>query len=148
MDHLGVEVENTGLVASATDRFAAAGLVTRVEDQTTCCYAVQDKVWVVGPGGESWEVYTVTGGASAASRRAAGCRIDPLPVRVPHLVRCVLSQPSIQGATPQRLLPREANPDADVVLLICDLQRRHFTTRTRRSTLVVERRWSLPTPRR
>lgn len=67
MDHLGVEVENTGLVGSATDRFAAAGLVTRVEDQTTCCYAVQDKVWVVGPGGESWEVYTVTGDASAAS---------------------------------------------------------------------------------
>jgi catechol 2,3-dioxygenase-like lactoylglutathione lyase family enzyme len=60
MDHLGVEVEHTGLVATATDRLAAAGLVTRVEDQTTCCYAVQDKVWVEGPGSEFWEVYTVT----------------------------------------------------------------------------------------
>jgi len=60
MDHLGVEVEDTDLVAAATNRLADAGLATRVEDQTTCCYAVQDKVWVTGPGNEPWEVYTVT----------------------------------------------------------------------------------------
>ena len=59
MDHLGVEVESTDLVASATNRLADAGLATRVEDDTTCCYAVQDKVWVTGPGSEPWEVYTV-----------------------------------------------------------------------------------------
>jgi len=63
MDHLGVEVESTGLVAAATRRLAEAGLTTRVEDQTTCCYAVQDKVWVTGPGNEPWEVYTVTADA-------------------------------------------------------------------------------------
>ena len=63
MDHLGVEVESTDLVTAATGRLAAAGLATKVEDQTTCCYAVQDKVWVTGPGGEPWEVYTVTGDA-------------------------------------------------------------------------------------
>lgn len=59
MDHLGVEVESTDLVAAATNRLADAGLATRVEDNTTCCYAVQDKVWVTGPGQEPWEVYTV-----------------------------------------------------------------------------------------
>ncbi|MGA8979148.1 MAG: ArsI/CadI family heavy metal resistance metalloenzyme, partial [Pedococcus sp.] len=58
MDHLGVEVESTDLVASATSRLADAGLATRTEDSTTCCYAVQDKVWVTGPGREPWEVYT------------------------------------------------------------------------------------------
>jgi catechol 2,3-dioxygenase-like lactoylglutathione lyase family enzyme len=63
MDHLGVEVEDTDLVAAATNRLAEAGLATRVEDNTTCCYAVQDKVWVTGPGHEPWEVYTVTGDA-------------------------------------------------------------------------------------
>jgi catechol 2,3-dioxygenase-like lactoylglutathione lyase family enzyme len=65
MDHLGVEVENTGLVTEATSRLAAAGLATSVEDNTTCCYAVQDKVWVTGPGREPWEVYAVTGDAHA-----------------------------------------------------------------------------------
>jgi catechol 2,3-dioxygenase-like lactoylglutathione lyase family enzyme len=63
MDHLGVEVPSTGEVTAATSRLADAGLATRVEDDTTCCYAVQDKVWVTGPGGEPWEVYTVTGDA-------------------------------------------------------------------------------------
>jgi catechol 2,3-dioxygenase-like lactoylglutathione lyase family enzyme len=63
MDHLGVEVTSPGKVRAATDRLADAGLATRVEDSTTCCYAVQDKVWVTGPGGEPWEVYTVTGDA-------------------------------------------------------------------------------------
>jgi catechol 2,3-dioxygenase-like lactoylglutathione lyase family enzyme len=63
MDHLGVEVGSTDEVAAATARLADAGLDTRVEDNTTCCYAVQDKVWVTGPGGEPWEVYTVTGDA-------------------------------------------------------------------------------------
>ncbi len=65
MDHLGVEVEDTVLVAAATNRLADAGLATRVEDNTTCCYAVQDKVWVTGPGNEPWEVYTVTDDARA-----------------------------------------------------------------------------------
>ena len=63
MDHLGVEVESTDLVVEATNRLAEAGLATRIEDNTTCCYAVQDKVWVTGPGNEPWEVYTVTGDA-------------------------------------------------------------------------------------
>ena len=63
MDHLGVEVSSTDEVTAATSRLADAGLATRVEDDTTCCYAVQDKVWVSGPGGEPWEVYTVTGDA-------------------------------------------------------------------------------------
>jgi catechol 2,3-dioxygenase-like lactoylglutathione lyase family enzyme len=57
MDHLGVEVETTDQVTAATQRLADQGLDTAVEDNTTCCYAVQDKVWVNGPGSEPWEVY-------------------------------------------------------------------------------------------
>ena len=63
MDHLGVEVSTADEVAAATARLADAGLATRIEEGTTCCYAVQDKVWVTGPGGEPWEVYTVTADA-------------------------------------------------------------------------------------
>jgi catechol 2,3-dioxygenase-like lactoylglutathione lyase family enzyme len=59
LNHLGVEVRTAAEVVDATRRLAAAGLPTRVEDGTTCCYALQDKVWVNGPGGERWEVYTV-----------------------------------------------------------------------------------------
>jgi catechol 2,3-dioxygenase-like lactoylglutathione lyase family enzyme len=61
LDHLGVEVETTADVAAATQRLTDEGLGTDVQDKTTCCYAVQDKVWVHGPGGEPWEFYTVLG---------------------------------------------------------------------------------------
>jgi catechol 2,3-dioxygenase-like lactoylglutathione lyase family enzyme len=59
MDHLGVEVDSSEQVAAATERLAGQGLATDVENDTTCCYARQDKVWVHGPGNEPWEVYTV-----------------------------------------------------------------------------------------
>jgi len=59
LNHLGIEVESTGEVAAAQQRLAASGLATATEDQVACCYAVQDKVWVDGPSGEPWEIYTV-----------------------------------------------------------------------------------------
>ena len=59
MDHLGVEVATSDEVASATDRLKNAGLATFEENDASCCYALQDKVWVTGPGKEPWEVYVV-----------------------------------------------------------------------------------------
>ncbi len=59
LNHLGIEVDSAEKVRAETARLAAEGLVPDVEDATTCCYATQDKVWVTGPGGERWEVYTV-----------------------------------------------------------------------------------------
>lgn len=40
-------------------RLAGEGMFTEEEIGTTCCFAKQDKVWVTGPGGERWVVYTV-----------------------------------------------------------------------------------------
>lgn len=60
MNHLGVEVGSTAEVQGAIDRLQNAGLTTREEAATVCCYAQQDKVWVNDPDGAPWEVYTVT----------------------------------------------------------------------------------------
>jgi catechol 2,3-dioxygenase-like lactoylglutathione lyase family enzyme len=65
LNHLGVEVETPDEVATATGRLTDTGLDTAVEEQTTCCYAVQDKVWVSDPDGAPWEVYTVLADAPA-----------------------------------------------------------------------------------
>ncbi|HXY28482.1 MAG TPA: ArsI/CadI family heavy metal resistance metalloenzyme [Acidimicrobiales bacterium] len=65
LNHLGVEVETTDEVTAATGRLNEKGLETAVEEQTTCCYAVQDKVWISDPDGAPWEVYTVLADASA-----------------------------------------------------------------------------------
>lgn len=65
LNHLGVEVETAGEVAAASGRLSGGGLATEVQDQTTCCFAVQDKVWVEDPNGAPWEVYTVLADAAA-----------------------------------------------------------------------------------
>ena len=59
INHLGVEVESTELVGAAQQRLATQGLATATEEGVACCYARQDKVWVDGPSGEPWEIYTV-----------------------------------------------------------------------------------------
>jgi catechol 2,3-dioxygenase-like lactoylglutathione lyase family enzyme len=64
MDHLGVEVFSSEDVVAATARLTDAGLVTLSEENTECCYALQDKVWVRGPGNEPWEVYVVKADAN------------------------------------------------------------------------------------
>lgn len=59
INHLGVEVESTELVGEAQARLTGEGLATATEEGVACCYARQDKVWVDGPSGEPWEIYTV-----------------------------------------------------------------------------------------
>lgn len=78
MDHLGVEVETTGEVTAATARLAAEGMATATEEDTACCYAVQDKVWVTGPGDEPWEVYVVKGDADVLDRAAGSACCVPV----------------------------------------------------------------------
>jgi catechol 2,3-dioxygenase-like lactoylglutathione lyase family enzyme len=67
LNHLGVEVFSTDEVVDATKYLSEAGFETRVEDSTSCCFAVQDKVWVDGIDGSPWEVYTVLADADADS---------------------------------------------------------------------------------
>lgn len=59
LNHLGVEVESSDKVHEEIARLAGEGLLPEEQIGTTCCYATQDKVWVTGPAGERWEVYTV-----------------------------------------------------------------------------------------
>lgn len=64
LNHLGVEVESTDVVTATTQRLANQGMTTDVEDEVTCCFAVQDKVWVDDPDGAAWEIYTVLADAT------------------------------------------------------------------------------------
>ena len=59
LNHLGVEVFDGAEVSGAANRLTEAGLATFDEADTTCCYALQDKVWVHDPAGAPWEVYIV-----------------------------------------------------------------------------------------
>ncbi len=59
LNHLGVEVFADQDVRTATDRLKSAGLADSVEDEQTCCYATQNKVWALDPQGMRWEWYRV-----------------------------------------------------------------------------------------
>ncbi|GAB3704980.1 ArsI/CadI family heavy metal resistance metalloenzyme [Mariniluteicoccus flavus] len=59
LNHLGIEVQDGSEVTEARQRLTDADLATFDEDDTTCCYALQDKVWAHDPAGAPWEVYVV-----------------------------------------------------------------------------------------
>ncbi len=65
--HFGIQVASTEDVGAAWTRFNEANLRTLTEDNTSCCYALQDKVWVEDPDGNSWEVFVVKGDADGMS---------------------------------------------------------------------------------
>jgi catechol 2,3-dioxygenase-like lactoylglutathione lyase family enzyme len=59
LSHLGLQVASTDEVVATRERWLEAGLLTRDEMQTSCCYALQDKTWVRDPDGNEWEVFVV-----------------------------------------------------------------------------------------
>jgi catechol 2,3-dioxygenase-like lactoylglutathione lyase family enzyme len=59
LSHLGIQVASTGEVLEMRDRWSRAGLDTRDEMKTECCYALQDKAWVRDPDGNEWEAFAV-----------------------------------------------------------------------------------------
>jgi len=67
LNHLGVEVASAEEVGAAQQRLTATVLPTATEDGVTCCFAVQDKVWVDGPDGAPWEIYTVLADADTST---------------------------------------------------------------------------------
>jgi len=75
--HFGVQVASSEDVAAAWTRFKEAGLKTFTEENTSCCYALQDKVWVEDPDGNMWEVFVVKGDTATMhddpAKAAAAC---------------------------------------------------------------------------
>jgi catechol 2,3-dioxygenase-like lactoylglutathione lyase family enzyme len=90
LNHLGVEVFSTDEVAATQARLAGEGMATATEENVTCCYAVQDKVWVNDPDGAPWEIYTVLGDSEtpngepgATDACADGCATVEAPADQP-----------------------------------------------------------------
>src|ERR687893_2618944 len=73
LSHLGLQVASTEDVLAVRVRWAGAGLVTRDEMQTNCCYAVQDKTWVHDPDGYEWEVFVVLKDNLPQTAAASSC---------------------------------------------------------------------------
>jgi catechol 2,3-dioxygenase-like lactoylglutathione lyase family enzyme len=103
LSHLGIQVSSTAEVLATREKWIEAGLITRDEMQTSCCYAVQDKTWVRDPDGNEWEVFVVlqdnlaetapcecgnkvdevANEGSVATSAASGC-CSPTPIGATH----------------------------------------------------------------
>jgi hypothetical protein len=77
LNHLGIEVPDTGTAGAEQARLARAGLAPSDLGETTCCYARQDKFWVQrAPDGEAWEIYTVLADSPAFRADSPAFRAD------------------------------------------------------------------------
>lgn len=75
LNHLGIEVKNEGTVLQQNERLKKLGLKTLFNESTNCCYALQDKVWVKDPDGNSWETFVVLGDTDdkGGSKESVAC---------------------------------------------------------------------------
>lgn len=80
LNHIGVEVESPAEVTAAIQRATADGFDQEVQENVSCCFAVQDKTWVHGPD-NAWEFYTVLADAPEMGCSATpdgGCESEPV----------------------------------------------------------------------
>ena len=70
--HFGIQVKSSGAISEVAERLAAAGIATTFEENVTCCYAVQNKVWSSDPDGNKWEIYIVLDNQGAHHHSSAG----------------------------------------------------------------------------
>jgi catechol 2,3-dioxygenase-like lactoylglutathione lyase family enzyme len=59
VNHLGIEVDSADKVVFWEQKLTSAGVASKPQTNTECCYARQDKVWFEDPDGNSWEVFYV-----------------------------------------------------------------------------------------
>lgn len=99
--HYGIQVKSSAAVKAMSDRLAAAGCSIEIEEQVSCCYAVQDKVWATDPLGNKWEIYVVLDNA-VDQHLASGNSCCPPPAsgasaQTCNLVSLDFAPPPAQG---------------------------------------------------
>jgi catechol 2,3-dioxygenase-like lactoylglutathione lyase family enzyme len=80
LSHLGIQLAATEDVLSTKQKWMAAGLVTRDEMQTNCCYAIQHKTWVRDPDGNEWEAFVVLEDNLPETNSCCGAVIEPVAI--------------------------------------------------------------------
>ena len=82
LSHLGIQIGSSEDVLAVRAEWQRAGLTTRDEMQTNCCYAIQDKTWVSDPDGNEWEVFVVLTDNLAETGNATSCCTPGAPALV------------------------------------------------------------------
>lgn len=78
--HFGIQVKSTSAVDEMIGRLKKAHKPAAVEEQVTCCYAVQNKVWTNDPDGNKWEIYVLLNDDAAQHGSSASSCCTVLPM--------------------------------------------------------------------
>jgi len=90
--HFGIQVESTDEVSTHKNRLEANGICTQYEEiNTTCCYALQDKFWVLDPDGNEWEFFYTKENIAVNSDASSCCNPEP---KVEKVECCSTTTPS------------------------------------------------------
>jgi catechol 2,3-dioxygenase-like lactoylglutathione lyase family enzyme len=95
--HFGIQVKSSAAVLEVAERLEDAGLDTRAEENVTCCYAVQNKVWATDPDGNQWEVYVVLDNDATQHHSSSACCADR-PDCCEDKAACCTALPDSEGA--------------------------------------------------
>jgi catechol 2,3-dioxygenase-like lactoylglutathione lyase family enzyme len=90
--HFGIQVKSTAAVKAVAARLQEAGVPARIEENVTCCYAVQNKVWAADPDGNKWETYVVLDDRGAQHHSSASPCCSALPAVVQAVERGNLNE--------------------------------------------------------
>jgi len=80
LSHLGIQVGSSDDVRATKQKWVEAGLLTRDEMQTKCCFALQDKTWVSDPDGNEWEVFVVLEDNLPETSSCCGATVAPISI--------------------------------------------------------------------
>ncbi|HET6574100.1 MAG TPA: ArsI/CadI family heavy metal resistance metalloenzyme [Fimbriiglobus sp.] len=96
--HFGIQVKSTAAVGAVAARLRDAGLATAAEENVTCCYAVQNKVWATDPDGNKWEVYVVLDNNAARHHSTRSECCADRPDCCENKAACCAAPPGSEGA--------------------------------------------------
>ena len=71
--HFGIELFEDSQLHVWREQVVSAGLVPRIEESITCCYAVADKFWLKDPDGNEWEFWVRKDEADSMHEKEAVC---------------------------------------------------------------------------
>lgn len=91
LDHLGIQVESDGDLASIAGRLNAAGQSVAKQENAACCYARGNKGWVSDPSGISWETFHTFGESTVYGNDVAP---RPMAAKLPESDSCCAPAPS------------------------------------------------------
>jgi catechol 2,3-dioxygenase-like lactoylglutathione lyase family enzyme len=109
LSHLGIQLSSTDDVCAMRQKWSDAGLTTRDEMQTNCCYARQDKTWVNDPDGNEWEAFVVLEDnlAEASVCCGTGAELPAEPIGITRPTSPAVVSTPAEVALPERPVTSE-----------------------------------------